>query len=287
MPFSFRKENLTWIYAPYRTISYFSKKSLPLKIIFLVPALALLLFTCSGKKESTSKKEPLAVATAANVQFVVEDLKKEFEQKTGIPVQAIIASSGKLTAQISQGAPYDIFISADTKYPETLFREGSAFNAPKIYAFGALTLWTLREDLDLSLGIKTLEQKGINKIALANPETAPYGEQSIQAMKNAGLLEKLKPTFVFGESIAQTNQYILSKACDIGFTAKSVVLAPGIPQKGAWVEIDPSLYSPIAQAAVITLHGQNNHPRESRLFFDFLFSDKAREIFLRYGYTLP
>jgi molybdate transport system substrate-binding protein len=265
----------------------FQKKSISLKIRYVVPALALLFFSCTGKKESPSHQATLTVAAAANVQFVMEPLKKAFEQKTRIPVQTVLASSGKLTAQISQGAPYDVFVSADTKYPETLFREGNAFHAPKIYAFGALTLWTLREDLDLSLGIKALEQKEIHKIALANPETAPYGEQSIRAMTNAGLLEKLKQAFVFGESIAQTNQYILSKACDIGFTAKSVVLAPGIPQKGKWVEIDPSLYAPIAQAAVITLYGQNKHPRESRLFLEFLLSEDAREIFLRYGYTLP
>lgn len=229
---------------------------------------------------------PLMIAAAANVQFAMEELEARFEEQTGIPVEVILSSSGKLAAQIRQGAPFDLFVSADTKYPEFLYQEGAAAGTPRIYAYGALVLWTLK-DLDLSRDLAVLTDPSIRKIGMPNPKTAPYGEQAMLALQNSGLADSLQSRLVFGESIAQVNQYVLSGACEIGFTARSVVMAPELKGKGKWAELDKSTYRPIAQAVVITNYGQENNPETSRLFFDFLFSSEGRAIFQKFGYELP
>lgn len=250
--------------------------------------LFLLLLGCTGKTGQDRRDQPaLTVATASNVQYAMTELAREFERQTGVRVELILSSSGKLAAQISQGAPYDLFVSADEKYPASLNERGFAAAPPRIYAYGALVLWSVKSGYDLSGGLAALPTQGTGKIAVANPALAPYGEQSIRVLEQEGLLEQLRPRLVYGENISQTNQYILSGACEVGFTAKSIVLAPDLPQKGTWVEIPPEKYSPIAQAAMITRHGQKARPEESGRFFEFLFSGAAQEILRRYGYQLP
>ncbi|MBK6622259.1 MAG: molybdate ABC transporter substrate-binding protein [Saprospirales bacterium] len=230
--------------------------------------------------------EPLTVAVAANAQFALKEIEAAFEAQTGIAVEVITGSSGKLSAQIRQGAPYDVFVSADTKYPEYLFREGKGAEAPRTYAFGALVLWTLK-DLDISKGPALLADPAIQKIGIPNPQTAPYGEQAMRVLEHYQLLESVRDRLVFGESIAQANQYILSGACELGFTAKSVVMAPDLRGKGYWIELDKSAYLPIAQAALLTGYGKERHPHESRQFYDYLFSPQGRAIFQKFGYELP
>ncbi|HLD69727.1 MAG TPA: molybdate ABC transporter substrate-binding protein, partial [Candidatus Omnitrophota bacterium] len=194
--------------------------------------------------------QEITVAAAANVQYPLGELKAEFEKNTDIKLKTIIGSSGKLTAQIENGAPFDIFISADMEYPETLHKEGLTYRPPRIYAYGVLVLWTLK-DLDLSKGMEVLTDPAVKKVALANPKTAPYGRQAVNAMKHYKLYEETQPKLVYGESIAQVNQFITTQALDLGFSAKSVVLAPNLKEKGKWVEVDASAYSPIAQGVVI------------------------------------
>lgn len=253
-----------------------------MRISFFAVLTAFLIWNCSDKPP-----QPLTIAVAANMQFAMTELKPAFEAKTGIPLSLVSASSGKLSAQINQGAPYHVFVSADTKYPDSLFKTGKAAHKPRIYAYGSLVLWTLRSDLDLSKGLAVLAQQQVQKIALANPKTAPYGVQAMRALQTAGLLERVQSQLVFGESVGQASQYILSGACDIGFTAKSAVLAPEMAKKGHWVDVSQSLYTPIAQAAVITDFGQSMQQEASRQFLNFLFSPEASQIFKRYGYKLP
>ncbi len=226
--------------------------------------------------------QELRVAVAANAQYVTQALKKVFTEKTGIKVDLIVSSSGKLTAQIKQGAPYDVFLSADMKYPETLYKEGYVSGEPKIYAYGKLVLWTL-ESRDLSGGITAVTNHTISKIAIANPKTAPYGVAAVEALKKAGIYDNVKPELVYGESISQVNQFLLSGAADLALTAKSVVLSPKMKKKGEWVEIDPDLYNPIAQGAVITKTAKK---KEAGEFYRFLFSKKAQAIFEEYGYLI-
>ena len=235
--------------------------------------------------EKSSRQVVLTVAAASNVQYAMEAIARNFEADRGIKVDLIVSSSGKLAAQIGQGAPYHVFVSADEKYPAELAQKGLTAGKPEVYAYGALVLWTLRKGVDLSPGLGILAKGNIGKVALANPDLAPYGEQSIRVLQHLGLLDQLRPKLVFGENISQTSQYILSGACDLGFTAKSIVLAPEIKGKGAWVEIPREAYQPIAQAAVITREGIARLPEESRTFFTYLRSEQARAILSQFGYT--
>lgn len=230
--------------------------------------------------------EEIIVAAAANVQYVMEDLQTEFERQTGIEMKTVINSSGKLTAQISSGAPFDVFLSADMKYPETLFHKGYADSLPRVYAYGELVLWSMG-DIDLSQGLEILAGEHIRKIAIANPLNAPYGQAAEEALKYYGIYEQVKEKLVFGRNIAQANQYIVSGAAEAGFTSKSTVLSPEMQGQGQWIEIDSGAYSPIQQGVVILKHGRENHLQASRLFYDFLFSETAGNILKKYGYRLP
>ncbi|TFW10102.1 molybdate ABC transporter substrate-binding protein [Oxalobacteraceae bacterium OM1] len=228
----------------------------------------------------------ITVAVAANVQFAFEELRSEFTRATGHEIKPVINSSGKFAAQIMNGAPFDVFLSADMDYPEALYRSGHAIAKPRVYAYGALVLWTMKP-LDLADWQATLRSPAVAKIAVANPKTAPYGAEAMKALAALKLDDAVRPKLVFGESIAQTNQYIQSAVADAGFTAKSVVLAPGIKGQGKWVELPKTAYQPIAQGVVVLKHGEQNEPVVSRQFQDFLFSPPARTILERYGYVLP
>jgi molybdate transport system substrate-binding protein len=228
----------------------------------------------------------VTVAVAANVKFAFQDLAATFTKETGIAVKDVVSSSGKITAQVLNGAPFDVFLSADTGYPEKLRQQGQTASPAKIYAYGTLVLWTMK-DLDLSRGVAALTDDAITKVAIANPRLAPYGRESIRAMAHYHVYTEVKPKLVYGQSISQTSQYIDSAAVDVGFTSKSVVLAPDVKGRGHWVEVPHDAYQPIAQAAVILKHGRDSNAEAARKFFDFIYSPPARDIFSRFGYVLP
>jgi len=228
--------------------------------------------------------QEITVATAANVQYAIKEIKEAFKKSTGITVKTVIASSGKLTAQIKSGAPFDLFLSADMKYPRYLKKLRFAIDNPKVYAYGTLVLWSLKP-IDLNRGIKSLLNTKIKKIAIPNPKNAPYGSQAVIAMKNAGIYKKIKSKLIYAESVSQTNQYIASKVVDAGLTAKSVVFLPQMSKKGKFVEIDPSLYLPIKQGVVMLKHSQKK-PKATKAFYDFLFSLQGKSIFKKFGYIV-
>lgn len=242
------------------------------------------LWLCFGWAISScqpQKTDTLTIATAANMQFAMESLIQAFTSETGIACETAISSSGKLTAQIEEGAPFHIFISADMKYPTRLFEKGLSTAEPKVYAYGKLVLWSRIDGLEPS--IERLSDEDIHHLALANPKTAPYGEAAIEVLTHHQLLDPLAQKLVYGESISQTNQFIISKAAEMGFTAKSVVRSPQMKGKGRWVDVDPSIYSPIAQGVVIVKDSGENMPA-ARAFYDFLFSGKAQGILRDFGY---
>jgi len=231
-------------------------------------------------------QKKLTVAAAANVQFVLNELVKDFDNSTGIKTNIILSSSGKLTAQIKEGAPYDVFVSADMKYPQELYKSGYAIDPPKVYANGLLVLWTIQPGIKPVADLSVLTSDAIKKIAIANPKTAPYGEASVKAMNYYKLYNKVKDKLVFGESISQTNRYIISGSADIGFTAKSIVLANEMKGKGIWVDIDRKSYQPIQQGAVILKHGNETNQNAAKKFYDYLYSEKAKIILKKYGYMI-
>ena len=226
--------------------------------------------------------QEVRVAVAANAQFVAQKLKESFEKETGIHALLTISSSGKLTTQIEQGAPFDVFMSADMKYPQELFINGFTITKPVVYAYGSLVLWSLQKR-NLSKGLATVLNPDVQKIAVANPKLAPYGEATIQALTKQNLLQKVMPKIVYGESIAQVNQYELTGATELAFTAKSIVLDTAMQGKGSWVDVNPALYKPIAQGVVL-LKSSASQKAFAEKWYKFLFGKKAKAIFIKYGY---
>lgn len=244
----------------------------------------LILFIFFYPVTSFGQQQKITVAVAANMQYAFNELKNDFENTYHIRVDAVIGASGNLTRQIIQGAPFDIFISADTKYPENIFTEGLAADRPRVYARGALVLWTVKEGIKLHTDLRFLLSDKVKSIAIANPKIAPYGTAAEALLKKFTLFERLKNKMVYGESISQTSQFIASANADIGFTAKAVVLSNQMKHLGKWIELDSKDYPPIYQSAVLLKFGSRNHPSASKQFYEFLFSKNALDIYKKYGY---
>lgn len=227
------------------------------------------------------------IALATNVSYTISDLKHSFKKiYPDIDVKITLSGSGSLTSQIKNGAPYDIFMSANMDYPQALYKDNLTLTKPKIYAQGSLAILSAkkRDFSDLS---KLLQSRDIKHIAIANPKTAPYGKASIETLKNLKLYKNLKKKFVYAQSISQTITYIMT-AVDIGFIAKSSLYSSNMKQykKGThWLALDSNLYTPINQGIVILKHAKNNE--DAKKFYKFILSEKAREIFKKFGYTLP
>jgi len=228
----------------------------------------------------------IKIAVAANVSYAIEPLKKAFYAlypKTNIEV--ILGSSGKLTAQIKNGAPYELFMSADMKYPEVLYKEGIAVTKPIVYAQGALAYFSV-DPQDFTQGIKLLTDDKIQKIAIANPKTAPYGVAAEEALKHAKVYDEVKKKLVYGESISQTVAYA-TRAADIGLIAKSSIFSPQMAhfKEGIhWSDVDGTLYTPIDQGMVILKKAEGN--AEVKAFYDFMLSAQARKILENFGYRV-
>ncbi|MCG8330536.1 MAG: molybdate ABC transporter substrate-binding protein [Chitinophagales bacterium] len=244
----------------------------------------LLLLSCNNASQKQEASNPsIMIAVAANMQFAMNELIRGFTEETGVKCEMTISSSGKLTAQIKQGAPFDVFVSANMIYPNEIFKSGMAAGPPKVYARGKLVLWTMKEGLTPS--INTLNSESIQHIALANPKTAPYGVAAIELLKKNQLLEELKHKLVYGESIAQTNQFIIAKSAEMGFTAMSVVVSSELKGKGKWIEIESDWYSPIEQGVVV-IERDRSSTEKGKQFYDYLSSEKAKEILSNYGYEV-
>lgn len=229
----------------------------------------------------------ITIAIAANVSYAIDDLKKEFNSLyPQTKVKVILGSSGKLTAQIKNGAPYQLFMSANMKYPQALYEDKTAITKPIIYAQGKLAILSSKTQ-DFSKGLELLKDEKIDKIAVANPKTAPYGKITIDALKSAKIYDDIKKKFIYAESISQTVSYTVT-ATDIGIIAKSSLFSPYMREfkKGTnWSEVDLKLYTPINQGVVILKDGENN--KDVKAFYDFILSDKAKKIFEKFGYIVP
>lgn len=234
----------------------------------------------------TASAEPLTVAIAANLKYVFEELAAEFKKETGIETRAVTNASGRIATQVRNGAPFDVFMSADVEFPAGLYKDGYAVTPPKVYAYGVLVLWT-QKGVDLEKGVAGLADAGVGKVAIANPKLAPFGRQSIKALEYYKVQAAVTPKLVYGESITQVSQYVDSKAADVGFSAKSIVVATETAGRGKWVEVPTESYEPIAQGVVILKHGAAANGEAARKFYGFIQSAQAREIFARNGYKLP
>ncbi len=223
----------------------------------------------------------IRVAVAANFLATLKTLAPLYEQQTGDRLIVSGASSGKLFAQVINGAPYDVFLSADGGYPEQLIQHDKALASSRfVYATGVLVLWSrINQPLDKNSFIA----EGINHIAIANPATSPYGAAARQTLIKLGLLDKVKHKLVQGESIGQTFLFVASGNAQLGFVALSQVVNPANPynQTNYW-RVPADYHSPLAQEAVLLQHGKDNVA--AKRFLEYLKSDAARNVMAQYGY---
>ena len=215
------------------------------------------------------------VASAANLTYVMPEIIKKFNLiYPDIKINLIVSSSGKLTAQILKGAPYDIFLSANMKYPSKLYKAGFAKTKPKIYAKGYICIFSLKRKLNL----KNLPY--VNSIALSKPMTTPYGKAAVESFKNAGIYNKIKNRLVFAQSVPAVISYVKNYA-DAGIISLSMIYSKNIKNLGKfyYTKINPKLYPPINQGVVLL-----SDKKPAKKFYNFLFSKDVKQILKKYGY---
>jgi molybdate transport system substrate-binding protein len=231
--------------------------------------------------------DKLSIAAAANLVYVLDDLDAQFKRtEPAIDVTVTTGASGSLVAQIENGAPFDLFLSADMEFPQALVKNGSGDGATLTkFAVGRLVLWTTRPGIDPTALADVVRSPAMQKLAIANPDSAPYGRAAKQALTQLGLWADAQPKLVVGENISQTAQFIATGNADAGFVAMSLVLSPKLKDKGKWIEVPADLYAPLDQGAVITQRGRDN--AAAKRYLAFLLSPAAQEIFARFGYRSP
>jgi len=250
-----------------------------IRLSFLV---ALLFVTAAGRCAET-----VAIAAASDLVFCLEELNRQFTNShPDVALKTSTGSSGNFFAQIKNGAPFDLFLSADMNYPKELIKAGAAEESSLFqYAVGRLALWTANTNLALTNGLLALREPVFKRVAIANPEHAPYGRAAREALRHAGLWDGLQSRLVLGDNISQAAQFVQSGNADAGIVALSLVLSPKLTNVGRWVEVPPNTYPPLEQGAVLTRRGKDNS--SARGYLKFLQSAQAREIFDRYGFRLP
>ena len=244
--------------------------------------LALILSAATAQAENKVR-----IAAAANLAHVIEALTAEFQTANpDTKAETSLGASGSLVAQITHGAPFDVFLSADMDYPRALSANNQADAASLTpFAIGRLVLWTTNSQIKLIDPESALTDSHVRRIAIAHPDTAPYGSAALETLEKLNLTSKLRPKIVIGENVSQVAQFVASGNADLGFVALSLVLAPQLRDRGQWIEVPATWHTPIIQGAVITKKGTTNP--KALLFLTFLQSPEARKIFARFGYHVP
>jgi len=248
------------------------KKLVPITVLFVS-------IFCSAQE--------ITVAAAADLQFAFQDVSARFQKDTGHAVKMVFGSSGNFFAQIQNGAPFDIYFSADIDYPKRLEAVGLAEPGTLYeYATGKIVLWApANSKIDVSKGLKTLLDPAATKIAIANPEHAPYGRAAVAAMKTEKIYDQVSSKFVLGENISQTASLIVSGGADLGIVALSLAVAPSMKTQGTYFEIPADEYPAIDQAAIILKSSQNKEI--ARQFVAYMKTADIQRVMRSYGFTLP
>ena len=231
--------------------------------------------------------QSLTVAAASDLQSALPAIAAQFEQETGRKVTLTFGSSGNFLAQIQNGAPFDVFLSADGDYPRRLERAGlTERGSLREYATGRVVLWTRNDSgIEVRQGLTVLAEARVRRIAIANPEHAPYGRAAVAALRHEGLFERVREKFVMGENISQAAQFAQSGSADVGVLALSLALSPTLKSSGTYFEIPESLHPPIEQAAVV-LASSRLKPL-ARQFVDYLKKADSVRILQAYGFAVP
>lgn len=236
---------------------------------------------------SSAESKPVQVAVAANFSHTMKSLVSEFQKKSEFEIALSFGSSGKFYAQIKQGAPYDLFFSADQAKPEALYKAGLVVESSRFtYAMGRLALWSAQPDFLNKIESK-LKQGAFNKLAIANPTIAPYGAAALAVLKHLSLVESTQSKWVRGENVAQTYQFVHTGNADLGFVALSQLLGSDrfekIP-KGAYWLVPQTLHYPIKQDVVLMQTAANS--QGANAFLDFMHTAKAQIIMSKFGYLV-
>ncbi len=254
-----------------------------------IVGLLLLLSACAvtpiqAPVPATEPPTRITVSAAADLIPAFEELGRLFTEETGITVVFNFGSTGQLAQQIAQGAPVDLFAAANQAFIQELNELGRVIpDSIALYAVGRITLWT-RTDSPLTFTtIEDLAQPGIERIAIANPEHAPYGIAAREALQSAGLWDALQPKLIFGENVAQTLQYAETGNVDVAIVALSLSIAAG--DEGRWVLLPEALHNPLYQALAVV--ADSPHEAEARLFAQFVNSPEGRVVMRKYGFILP
>jgi len=244
-------------------------------------------WTQEQEKEKKSSPE-LVVAAAADLSVALQEIADGYQKQSGVQLKLSFGASGALTQQIQNGAPFDLFFSADMDYPRQLIAAGAADQASLYqYAVGKLVLWVPADsplDLDLK-GINALLDPSVKKIAVANPQHAPYGRAAVAALKHAGVYDRVADRLVLGENVAQAAQFVESGNAQAGFVALAHAVAPAMRGKGKYWEVPADFYPPLVQGVVVLSHSQ--HKKEAADFLEYIKTKDAAELLRRYGFTLP
>jgi len=232
--------------------------------------------------------QEITVAAAADMSAALPELVAAYTKKTGQVVKLSFGASGNLTNQIRNGAPFDLFFSADEQYPQQLIAEGLASKDTLYrYAIGRLVLWVPNESpLDLSkLGMQALLDPSVKKISIANPATAPYGRAAAAALRYFGIYDQVSSRLVVGENVAQAAQFVESGNAQAGLLALSHALAPAMKNKGRYWTVPLDAYPTLNQAAVVL--SRSKQQDAARRFLEFLRSPEATSLLTSYGFSLP
>lgn len=227
----------------------------------------------------------ITIAAASDLKFAMDEIAASFRKAhPGDAVEVVYGSSGNFHAQIQQGAPFDLFFSADIAYPRELAQRGLAASEVKPYAIGRIVLWSASLDAT-RMTLASLADPKITRIAIANPKHAPYGKRAEEALRAAGVWEKVEPKLVYGENIAQTAQYVQTGNAQVGIIALSLAVNPELAGKGGYWLIPDNLHQPLEQGFVITKRAAGNEL--ATRFADFMGTRPVRAIMTRYGFVLP
>jgi molybdate transport system substrate-binding protein len=250
-------------------------------MIRVIIALCMLLIT--GVNRSVA--EEITIAAASDLNFAFKEIVAGFEKATGNRVKLTLGSSGNFFAQIQNGAPFDLYFSADIAYPRKLEEAGLTVPGSLYqYAVGQIVLWAGNgSHLDFSKGLETLREPTIKKIAIANPKHAPYGRAAVAAMEHAQVYDRVKDKLVLGENISQAAQFVESGAADVGIIALSLALAPPMQAAGHYWEIPADAYPPIEQGAVVLMAGKSQE--SAKAFLSFVQDAEGQTIMKRYGFV--
>lgn len=231
--------------------------------------------------------DKITIFAASDLKFALDDVKAEFlKDNPKDEIETIYGSSGKGMHQIENGAPFDIFFSANMDFVEKLYQKGDISTKPKMYALGRVVIWSKHKNFDVSKGFDNLKAPWVQKIAIANPGHAPYGEKAKQSLESIGIYNDIESKLVLGENISQTAGFISSEAADIGVIALSLALAPTIANTefNKYYLIDKKLHEPLNQGYGITKVGSTKSL--SQKFYDFMENPKADAIMKKYGFVI-